>query len=685
MLSLSAAATVINRPRAAERQRIGHEALAGPAAPRNSSSGVPVLELSVLIAALGASLLALHRLGLGSRGTLGLLGVTAGALALGVGLGPQPAPAASRAGIGTSGGAYVTSGACRSCHPGEYQSWHQSFHRSMTEPASPASIRAPWSGPLEWRGRRYELERRGDEFWASLPDPEQTSAALRAGRPLESIPDVERRVLMTTGSHHYQAYWVPGERGNELFQFPFVYHFESQRFIARHDVFLQPEDDPIHVARWNSNCIQCHSVAGEPRHDLTTDRFDSRAAELGIACEACHGPGAEHVRRRQNPWFRLRGPQAGDAPDIVNPARLDARRGSEVCGQCHAYFLPNDPERWWEQGFTGSYRPGGELHASRRLLHFERGGPDHDPALGASLSSLFYSDGTVRVGGREWNGSSRSACFTRGSGERQLACTSCHDLHGGSRDDQLRAGDPDMPCRGCHQDLTSTHSHHAPESSGASCVSCHMPKTTYALFKSIRSHRITVPAPDPDPGAPLNACNLCHQDRSLDWTRDWLERWYGNDAATVGVAPAPDEPLPGRAPEPGAAWSALAVAALSGDAAARVIAVAALQEEPARRVSGSSWQTQLLAEALGDPYAAVRFVAARSLRSFPGFGDLELTFDAPPAERQHQQQEARRRAARAAAGAPPWVLPLDAAGRLDREALDAFIARRDSTPVRISE
>jgi hypothetical protein len=115
-----------------------------------------------------------------------------------------------------------------------------------------------------------------------------------------------------------------------------------------------------------------------------------------------------------------------------------------------------------------------------------------------------------------------------------------------------------------------------------------------------------------------------------------------------------------------------------------VIAVAALGEEPARLTSGTGWQTQLLAEALDDPYAAVRFVAARSLRSFPGFEDLELRFDAPRAQRREQQEDARQRAARAA-GAPPWVLPLDAAGRLDRAMLDALIAQRDSTPVRIAE
>jgi hypothetical protein len=237
-----------------------------------------------------------------------------------------------------------------------------------------------------------------------------------------------------------------------------------------------------------------------------------------------------------------------------------------------------------------------------------------------------------------------------------------------------------------------------------------MPKTTYALFESIRSHRITRPVADPDPKAPLNACNLCHQDRSLGWTERWIEQWYGRRAPTpvepnppgaAGSAPehsaAPTDtseasdagprPMAARATTWGdpAAWSALAVAALSGDAAARVIAIAALGDTSARAASTTGWQPRVLAEALDDPYAAVRFVAARSLRSFSGFEDLELRFDAPRPERLLQQQAARQRAMLHPNSVAPGALPVDAAGRLQPGVLEALVERRDPSPVRISE
>src|SRR5688572_7734864 len=38
-------------------------------------------------------------------------------------------------------GGYVGSDSCRSCHPSQYDSWHGSFHRTMTQHATPASVR----------------------------------------------------------------------------------------------------------------------------------------------------------------------------------------------------------------------------------------------------------------------------------------------------------------------------------------------------------------------------------------------------------------------------------------------------------------------------------------------------------------------------------------------------------------
>src|SRR5207244_57574 len=63
---------------------------------------------------------------------------------------------------------YVTSNSCRACHPGNYASWHTSFHRTMTQVASPTTVLADVRDTeLSFGGRQYKLSREGDKFFVS--------------------------------------------------------------------------------------------------------------------------------------------------------------------------------------------------------------------------------------------------------------------------------------------------------------------------------------------------------------------------------------------------------------------------------------------------------------------------------------------------------------------------------------
>src|SRR5690349_999425 len=68
---------------------------------------------------------------------------------------------------------YITSTQCRSCHPDQYASWHRSFHRTMTQAATPDVIRGDFNDVrLKFDGDEYHMQRRGNEFWAELVDPD---------------------------------------------------------------------------------------------------------------------------------------------------------------------------------------------------------------------------------------------------------------------------------------------------------------------------------------------------------------------------------------------------------------------------------------------------------------------------------------------------------------------------------
>jgi hypothetical protein len=73
---------------------------------------------------------------------------------------------------------YVTSATCRACHPEQHATWHDSYHRKMTQRASPAAVIGDFDGEtLERFGKDYRLSRRGDEFWIDMPDPMQQGGA----------------------------------------------------------------------------------------------------------------------------------------------------------------------------------------------------------------------------------------------------------------------------------------------------------------------------------------------------------------------------------------------------------------------------------------------------------------------------------------------------------------------------
>jgi predicted CXXCH cytochrome family protein len=521
----------------------------------------------------------------------------------------------------TQRGRFLGSDGCKSCHPGEHASWARTYHRTMTQVARGAALLLPEGAhELSIDDRAVRLVHEGGRLDVTLDDA--------------SGERVTREVVMTTGSHHYQAYWMAGARAGELVALPVVWHLEAARLVPRRDVFLQPEGAAPHEVKWGSNCIACHATAGQPMHREGSDTFETEAVELGIACEACHGPGGEHAQSYRDPlarWAaRLVGVRARASEPIVDPRRLPRERASEVCGQCHSYSYPVDEAEWWERGTTRTFQPGRPLAEGRILLTHDLLGTPRSPVLDAGRESLFWPDGTIRVGGREHNGLTSSACFTRGVGERRASCLDCHALHGSDPNDQLRPeAKGDGACLGCHEGkATREHTRHAEGQPGSACYDCHMPRVAYALYRAQRSHRIDSPrAPSPAHGryGRPPACNLCHVDRSLAWTGAELSRGWG-----VEAAPVDDDDV------------GLAVRlALSGDAASRVVladnlASAGVPQGRRRLVAAA------LAELVGDPYAAVRFVAVRGLEELGVVPPRALDFLVAPASRELERERAWR-------------------------------------------
>ena len=98
---------------------------------------------------------------------------------------------------------YVSSNACKACHPAQFESWRASYHHTMTRIAAPETIKADFGNRRigDVGGAPMLLERRGSDFWAEFDDPDWNGAS-------PERPRIKRQVVMVTGSHYQQVYGI---------------------------------------------------------------------------------------------------------------------------------------------------------------------------------------------------------------------------------------------------------------------------------------------------------------------------------------------------------------------------------------------------------------------------------------------------------------------------------------------
>ena len=572
-------------------------------------------------------------------------------------------------------GGYVGSAACKSCHPNQHGSWHESYHRRMTQVASDESVLGDFNNVrLIGKDLGARLFKEDGQYKAEISlDNFQTTHVYT--------------VVMTTGSHVRQAYWLADPDDKQLMLLPFMYLRAEQRWIPRPSGYIgrnsQSNSSELTAfqaekGRWQFACIRCHTTHGQavPTNEAGQSLPTPRVAEFGISCEACHGEGAAHVQAKRNPV-----PGRESMASIVNPGKLPHDLSSQVCGQCHAVLFPRSNgamSHWQRNGDT--FRPGDDLFADP-ICHVMRG--HLNPVID---KESFWPDGMVRVTGREFTGLIESACYQRG----KMSCLSCHEMHQHNGDTrppndwaagQLKPGmDGNRACVQCHGrfddvEVIARHTHHQADSSGSKCYNCHMPHTTYGLLKAARSHQISSPnvAQSLQAGRP-NACNQCHLDQTLAWTAENLASWYNQQVPTLSDE---EEHV-----------AAAILWALRGDAGQRALTAWSLGWAEALETSGDAWQAPFLGQLLNDRYNAVRFIAHRSLKRLPGFADFDYDFVSEPSVRAAAVEKARSRWRESRSDASPSFsrrMLIDPMGQIIEAEFQRILQQRDESPVELAE
>jgi len=215
-----------------------------------------------------------------------------------------------------------------------------------------------------------------------------------------------------------------------LFEAPVAFYTAGRRWdlAPRYELYTYP-----YLTRpAMPGCLACHAsfiaVAPDAQNRYAPQPF----GEPGVACERCHGPGAEHAVGRGA---------------IVNPSKLDPERRDGVCAQCH---LSGEVRVWAPGAAWNTYQPGARLADSVKA--FVRANGNAAMTVTGHVEKL-----------------ARSACKLA-SGDR-MWCGSCHDPH--RRATSFRAR-----CLGCHQAEDCREGAAARRSKRDDCAACHMPKTT---------------------------------------------------------------------------------------------------------------------------------------------------------------------------------------------------------------
>ena len=359
--------------------------------------------------------------------------------------------------------------------------------------------------------------------------------------------------------------------------------------------------DPLHWTgvnqNWNFMCAECHSTNLVKNFDPATGRHNTTWAQINVACEACHGPGGNHVA-----WAQAKKDgKAVGFPGNGLALALDERKGVswvpvtatgnserssprttsrelDVCARCHA-------------------------RASRISDHYVHGKPPLDTHRLVRLDAgLYWDDGQMRDEVFNWGSFVQSKMHAKG-----VTCSDCHDPHS-----QALRHAGNGACAGCHQPArydAVAHTHHTEGTPGAACAACHMPTTTYMIIDPRHDHSMRIPRPDLSVklGMP-NACNNCHTQKPARWAAEAIVKWTGR--TPVGYQDFAEALHAGTIGAPGARG---ALMKLIDDRIQPAIVRASAIDRLGRWLSPSTLDT--VANQLNDPDPIVRLAAVEALVS----------------------------------------------------------------------
>ncbi len=419
---------------------------------------------------------------------------------------------------------FVGSKACINCHEKTYQDWQGSHHDMSMKHADNKSVLGNFDNTT-LASQEKESEKlntffkKGTQFWVNIKGDDGKFH--------------DYQIKYTFGYEPLQQYMVEFDDGRVQL-IPFAWDSRDKKEGGQRWFNLYPDMTKKHQEffwtntgqNWNYMCADCHSTNVDKKFDVATNTYNTTFSEINVACESCHGAASDHLTWAQEQDGLPKNDnniktKAGDIgftrglsksvmlwqanadknQKTLQPKSIEPSQQVLVCAQCHSrrtQISKNDHvkgnafgERYLLDLISSTnYHPDGQVY-------------NEDFVYGSFLQSKMYKNGVV--------------------------CSDCHNPHTA----ELKLPIETL-CLQCHQsdNYASTQHHKHPENStGAQCVNCHMPETTYMEIDARRDHGFHIPTPNlaQKLGTP-DTCLTCHEDKSSQWSSSKVNAWYPNSS-----------------------------------------------------------------------------------------------------------------------------------------------------------
>ena len=327
-----------------------------------------------------------------------------------------------------SGKEFAGSGTCGSCHPSIFASHVLTPHYRTSRPATLETVKGSFDSSRNTLILNERLKVVMEHSSEGLFQAGYIDGLKLNSRPMDIVVGSGRK-----GQTY--LYW----KDNQLFQLPVSYYTPLDQWCNSPGY---PADQILFNRQIQGRCLECHGtyLKSEKSTERGAEVFDRSQVMLGVDCERCHGPAADHVR------FHREHPQEREARNIINPARLSRQQKLDNCALCHS-------------GIRESLKPSFSFTTGDTLDDYSL--PDYSLDKTAALD----------VHGNQYGLLTASKCFRNSA----MDCSSCHNVHNKETNNLELFS---RRCMACHSPQ-STDFCTMPEKPGLvlekNCIDCHMP------------------------------------------------------------------------------------------------------------------------------------------------------------------------------------------------------------------